>query len=341
MLRIIYLHGALGRKFGYRHRYAVNSLPEAIMALSANNPRFKAYFYRGPAYSFVKGSTTRAGMPLAIEELPMQLGKHDVHIIPAARGSKSQKGAIGKIIIGVVLIAAAVMTAGAALGAAGAAAAAGEAAALTGTGFAGAATATGGGFAAAMGAAVLPGVPLLGAITYGGIASTGAMMALSGVAGLIASTPQANAQASNAFERPDARSSFIYNGPMNTVEQGGPVPVVYGRMVIGSTLMSSSVSTDQIEGAQAAGLPNTTARSAFSAESCRASTGQIVVYTLKRTFHSAISCTKRLSVGRELQPFRCVPARQHGSTGRAWARHGRPARGRRGVRTSDWPDDPR
>ncbi|MEK7994569.1 MAG: hypothetical protein AAB403_12265 [Planctomycetota bacterium] len=263
MLRNIYLYGALGRRFGYRHRYDVASLPEAVMALSANKRGFKSYFYSGPAYSFVKGSTRRAGMPMGLDDLSMQLGKNDVHIIPVAYGHGGGSGdgkAVAKIVLGVVMIAAAFFTAGASLSGMAALEGGMLAAEMGGVGAVSAAGAGGLG----LGAAVFPGLPILGSFTYGSIAATGAMMSLSGISQMIASTPQASPQAATAsFERPDARTSFIYNGPVNTVEQGGPVPILYGRMRIGSTLISASISTDQIEGAQTAGLPDTTARFAF------------------------------------------------------------------------------
>ena len=60
-------------------------------------------------------------------------------------------------------------------------------------------------------------------------------------------------------------SDLSINGPTNTAEQGGPIPIVYGRMRVGSALVSSSVSTDQVEGAQSAGaVSGTTARASFS-----------------------------------------------------------------------------
>jgi predicted phage tail protein len=106
-------------------------------------------------------------------------------------------------------------------------------------------------------------LPLIGAVTYGRIAGIGAMIALGGVSQLLSPVP--HAAPSFSAERPEARPSFIYVGPTNTAEQGGPIPIVYGRMRIGSALVSSSVSTDQVEGAQGAGaVSGTTARASFS-----------------------------------------------------------------------------
>lgn len=42
-------------------------------------------------------------------------------------------------------------------------------------------------------------------------------------------------------DREDQKTSFIYTGPLNTVEQGGAVPLVYGRAIIGSTVISAEM----------------------------------------------------------------------------------------------------
>jgi predicted phage tail protein len=43
----------------------------------------------------------------------------------------------------------------------------------------------------------------------------------------------------------DKKKSFIYNGPVNVMEQGGAVPLVYGRHLCGSTVISSSIDVEQ------------------------------------------------------------------------------------------------
>ena len=265
MMRQVYLYGALGRRFGYRHRLDVDTLPEAVWALSAIRPGFKEYFFRGPAYSFVKGATRRGGIDLDLAELPMTLGKHDIHIMPAAMGAGGGGNgkAVGKVILGVVMIAGAFFTAG--LSTAAAASTFGAAASASGGVTAGAlaGAAAVGGSAFGMSAAIGTGT-IIGALTSGHIASVGLMMTLSGVSQLISPTPQASQAAYTNMERPAARTSFIYGGPVNTSEQGGPIPILYGRMRIGSTLVAASVSTDQIEGTVTAGAPGTTARQAFA-----------------------------------------------------------------------------
>lgn len=36
------------------------------------------------------------------------------------------------------------------------------------------------------------------------------------------------------------KTSFLFNGPINTVQEGGPVPIGYGQLIIGSSVISAS-----------------------------------------------------------------------------------------------------
>jgi predicted phage tail protein len=42
-------------------------------------------------------------------------------------------------------------------------------------------------------------------------------------------------------EDPDQKKSIVYNGGVNNVEQGGPVPLVYGQVMAGSILISADI----------------------------------------------------------------------------------------------------
>ncbi|MDT8372133.1 MAG: tail assembly protein [Gammaproteobacteria bacterium] len=73
--------------------------------------------------------------------------------------------------------------------------------------------------------------------------SAGKSLILSGVAQLLF-TPQQSQQ--EIAERPENRPSFFFNGAVNTTRQGNAVPVCYGRMVVGSQVISSGLSVEQI-----------------------------------------------------------------------------------------------
>ena len=47
-------------------------------------------------------------------------------------------------------------------------------------------------------------------------------------------------------EPADNRASYIFNGAVNLTAQGNPVPICYGRMRIGSVVISAGLSTEDI-----------------------------------------------------------------------------------------------
>lgn len=74
------------------------------------------------------------------------------------------------------------------------------------------------------------GAALVGGITYGNVAVFGVGLAIAGLSQLLASTPTTK-----------HTQSFLINGATNTVEQGGPVPVIYGRTRASSVVISSGI----------------------------------------------------------------------------------------------------
>ncbi|MGA1561747.1 MAG: tail assembly protein [Gammaproteobacteria bacterium] len=96
----------------------------------------------------------------------------------------------------------------------------------------------------------LAGVALVGlSFVTGGIFSTvllglGASLALGGVAQMIAPTPTLNM---GPDSEADPRKSYSFSGIQNTARQGVPVPVVYGRMLIGSIMISQGINTDKVK----------------------------------------------------------------------------------------------
>lgn len=53
-------------------------------------------------------------------------------------------------------------------------------------------------------------------------------------------------QRQNKDPKTEDRASYAFDGPVNITEQGGPVPLAYGRVVIGSTVVSQGLSTTEI-----------------------------------------------------------------------------------------------
>ncbi len=99
--------------------------------------------------------------------------------------------------------------------------------------------------------AVLAVVGYIGTVAgqaYGGAAwgpaliKMGSAMMLGGVVQLL--SPQQAGM--SAADKADNQASYNFNGPVNTVAQGNPVPVLYGRLIVGSAVISGGIlSQDQ------------------------------------------------------------------------------------------------
>ena len=76
------------------------------------------------------------------------------------------------------------------------------------------------------------------------IGGIGLSLALGGVAQLISPTP--NFSAMERGKEAARLESFTFSGVTNTVQQGLPVPIVYGRAYIGSAVISSGLDVDQL-----------------------------------------------------------------------------------------------
>jgi predicted phage tail protein len=69
----------------------------------------------------------------------------------------------------------------------------------------------------------------------GQLIGLGASMALGGVIQML--SPQTSGLAGTT----DNGTSYYFNGPVNSAAQGEPVPLVYGRMRVGSKVISSGI----------------------------------------------------------------------------------------------------
>lgn len=103
--------------------------------------------------------------------------------------------------------------------------------------------------AALIAVAFIPGLNVAvfagGAATYASVAfSIGVSLALGGVAQLLAPQPPSNDPRENQTE-----ASYLFDGPINTTAQGQAVPVGYGRLIVGSAIISAGVDVSDFAGA--------------------------------------------------------------------------------------------
>lgn len=106
----------------------------------------------------------------------------------------------------------------------------------------------GGLFQVMLGAAIIatawalgPSSTLIGTFSAGGATQAGAMfgaaMFLGGVTQLLSPAQQGL----SVKDSPDNGASYNFNGPVNTQAQGNPVPVLYGRMIVGGAVISAGI----------------------------------------------------------------------------------------------------
>lgn len=70
----------------------------------------------------------------------------------------------------------------------------------------------------------------------------GAALVLSGASQMLSPT----AQGVTPSERPENQPSYVFNGAVNTTAQGHPVPIGYGRLIVGSAVISAGITTEEI-----------------------------------------------------------------------------------------------
>lgn len=205
-MRKIVLQGKLKGLYQDDINFDVSSVAEAIRALCIQVDGFKEELEVGHYRVYIGDPMPENLIGESI--LNFNMGDtRDIHIQPVLEGAK---GGGGKLIAGIALVGLSFAIPGA-VGAFG------------------------------------PQVPgLFGAniVTSSAVARLGFSMVLQGVSALL--TPQISSPEPQQFERAEAKPSFLYNGPTNTTEQGGPVPLVYGQMRVGSIVVSSGLSTENL-----------------------------------------------------------------------------------------------
>ena len=225
-MKKVILRGELGKKFGRVHNFELNTPAEAIRALCANFEGFQRELCeageRGIGYMVQIG---RDAMQ-SLDEIDNPTGRMEaISITPVLQGAGG--GGVGQIFAGIGLIAAAIVLGPIGLGVLGATGAiAGTAGVATAIGYVGAAL-------------ILGGTSQLLSPT------------ISDSPGTFGATSPTRQRARDSFtpennEIADNRASYIFNGAVNLTAQGNPVPILYGRMRVGSVVVSAGLSVEDI-----------------------------------------------------------------------------------------------
>ena len=225
MLKKVTLYGELAEKYGKDWSLDVNSPGEAFKALSANNQGFRQFVAyseeRGVGYKVMVGKSYINDY----SELGHPSGRQEIKIIPVILGAKS-KG-LGMILLGVMIISGFYIYGQSII-------AAGEAAALASTAGGGA---VGGGLTTSLGVfdTISMGVANAGSMGTMAMKFAGGLI-LGGIASMLAPTPE--------LPDGDKSTNYGFDGASNTARQGYAIPVCYGQLLIGGTVISSGVSPE-------------------------------------------------------------------------------------------------
>jgi len=207
MLRKVRLYGQLAKFVGRTVLEAdLNTTAEVVRMLIANFPALEEYM-ADRHYKVLVGKRA-----LTLDELHFPVGQEEIKIVPVIVGAGGNAGLT--ILAGVALIALSAVSFGA------------------GGAFAGAFGVTGiGAGAAAWGSA---------ALFY-----IGTGLLLTGISQAISPVP-AIPQGRDTDQDPRKSQSYSFSGIQNTSRGGTPVPIVYGKTLTGSVVISAGIDTVQV-----------------------------------------------------------------------------------------------
>ena len=215
MQQTVRLLGDLGERYGVKHEYCNLRTPaDAIKLLCINKPELMKELAEAHEHG-IGYRMIQAGTDLDYADLQLPLGSNDLILVPVVVGSGG--GGVGKILVGIGLIALSIFVPG--------------------------------------GAAIGFGLQF-GAISLG-VGAIGASLVLGGVSQLLSPQPQipslsgagrlrpgenTNASGPQGVSRATSgEQSYAFQGPANTVGVGNTVPLIYGEVLTGSQLLSSNV----------------------------------------------------------------------------------------------------
>jgi len=210
-MKVVKVYGALRERLGQcRFELDVATPAQAVKALCVNFPGLDKWFVDseqdGVGYRVRVGKQEATPEDLSVLALPWS-EREVFSITPVVAGAG---GGFGRVLLGGLLIGASFLFPGAGLFGASAFGAFGPLAAGT-----------------------------IGTLTTVGTAlsAIGASLVLTGVSQMISPTPDLG-------DDSEKLRNFTFSGITNTAQQGLPVPIAYGRVVIGSAVISTGLDVD-------------------------------------------------------------------------------------------------
>lgn len=92
---------------------------------------------------------------------------------------------------------------------------------------------------------IVAGAYAAGAGFYGladAMGNMGLAMIMGGVAALLTPTPKTE----GTGDKGDDAASYMFNGSVNTQAQGNPAPLLYGRLIVGSAVISAGIQSEDV-----------------------------------------------------------------------------------------------
>ena len=221
-MKVVKVYGALRKRLGQcRFEFDVTTPAQAIKALCVNFPGLEKWLIDsekdGVGYRVAVSKEKATEDNVAPLLMPFS-DKEVFSITPVIAGAGR---GFGQILAGMALIAVAIAAPGAGLAAGG----------FTTTGV------------AASGAVgvIAPGFALSSALAAAA-GNIGIALTLGGIAQAISPQPDSGLERGREAAKLE---SFVFNNVVNTAKQGLPVPIAYGRVFVGSAVLSSGLDVDQ------------------------------------------------------------------------------------------------
>ncbi len=217
-MKVVKVYGALRKRLGQcRFEFDVATPAQAIKALCVNFPGLDKWLIDSEQDGV--GYRVTVGKEKATEEnvapLLMPFSDREVFsITPVVAGAGR---GVGQILLGVALIAVAIANPAVGFGLGGAGG--------FGAGVVGSATSV-----------------TLGATLAAAAGNLGIALVLTGVAQMISPQPKLG-----SFDESAQLESFTFSNVLNTSRQGLPLPIAYGRVFVGSAVLSSGLDVDQVQ----------------------------------------------------------------------------------------------
>lgn len=213
-MKVVKVYGALRKELGQtRFEFVANTPVEAMRALLANFPRLQQWLIdsekRGVAYRVTVGKQKVHNDDVSGLFAPWS-EREVFSITPVMTGAG--RGA-GSFLLGAVLIGSAIFSGGATLGLSG--------------------------FASGAVVGISTPTALFGGALAAAAGNIGIALTLGGVAQMLSPVPKPPREAARL-------ESNSFSGVVQTARQGVPVPIAYGRLFVGSAVISSGLDIDQV-----------------------------------------------------------------------------------------------